>query len=217
MKRLVILSTLLISVVAFASSGAKPKPDRVWISDAIIISPENLDHMEKGSVLIENGQIVRVERTRKARRPAGAIEVSGNGQYLIPGLMDSHVHVFSIPGMNADQDKLSEPLARSYPKHQALAESYLKQLPRSYLYYGYTTLVDLVSPFPQELSDFRQEPLHPDLYSCNPSMPFANGYPMSYAPPELRFKLFPNFIYDPAQAATIPPQYKPEDHTPAAD
>jgi imidazolonepropionase-like amidohydrolase len=217
MKRLVILSTLLISVVAFASSGAKPKPDRVWISDAIIISPENLDHMEKGSVLIENGQIVRVERTRKARRPAGAIEVSGNGQYLIPGLMDSHVHVSSIPGMNADQDKLNEPLARSYPKHQALAESYLKQLPRSYLYYGYTTLVDLVAPFPQGLNDFRNEPLHPDLYSCNPSMPFANGYPMSYAPPEERSNLFPNFIYDPAQAATIPPQYKPEDHTPAAD
>ena len=163
MKRLAGLFTLLISSVAFASFGSKPEPDRIWITDVVIISPENLDHVEKGSVLIEHGRITRVETSQKAKRPKGATVISGNGQYLIPGLMDSHVHVSSIPGMDTDQEKLNEPLARSYPKHEALAESYLKQLPRSYLYYGYTTLVDLVSPFPQELSDFRREPLHPDL------------------------------------------------------
>jgi imidazolonepropionase-like amidohydrolase len=219
MNKVATLLTLLISVAAFAGSGSKPKPDRIWITDAIIISPENLDHIEKGSVLIEDGHIARVERAEKAKRPDGAIVVSGNGQYLIPGLMDSHVHLSSIPGigMMPDQVKLNEPLAKSYFKHEALIEPYLKQLPRSYLYYGYTTLVDLVAPFPQELNDFRHEPLHPDLYDCNPSMPFANGYPMSYAPPEVRFKLFPNFIYDPEQAASIPPEYRPEDHTPAAD
>jgi imidazolonepropionase-like amidohydrolase len=219
MKRLATLFTLLISVVAFAGSGSKPGPDRIWITDALIISPENLDHIERGSVLIEDGRIARVERGQNAKRHGGAIVVSGNGRYLIPGLMDSHVHLSSIPGMEMmpDQVKLNEPLAKSYIKHEALVESYLKQLPRSYLYYGYTTLVDLVAPFPQELDDFRHEPLHPDLYSCNPAMPFANGYPMSYAPPEVRFKLFPNFIYDPKQAASIPPEYKPEDHTPAAD
>jgi len=53
------------------------------------------------------------------------------------------------------------------------------------------------------------------LYDCGESLPFANGYPMSFAPPEARFQVFPNFIYDPNQASTIPAQYKPEDHTPA--
>jgi hypothetical protein len=196
MKRLFTLFTLLMSVVAFAGSSSTPGPDRIWITDVIVISPENLDHIEKGSVLIEDGRIVRVDRTQKAKIPDGAIVVSGNGQYLIPGLMDSHVHLASIPGigMIPDQVQLNQPLAKSYFKHEALVESYLKQMPRSYLYYGYTTLVDLVAPFPQALNDFRHEPLHPDLYDCNPSMPFANGYPMSYAPPEVRFKLFPNFI-----------------------
>ena len=118
-----------------------------------------------------------------------------------------------VPG----EVKLNEPLAKSYINHEAMVEDYVKQLPRSYLYYGYTTLIDLVAPFPQELNDFRREPLHPDLYDCNPSMPFANGYPMSYAPPEVRFQLFPNFIYDPKRAASIPLSDKPEDHTPAAD
>jgi Amidohydrolase family len=219
MKRLATLLTLSISVVAFAGSGTKPEPVRIWITDAIIISPENLDHVEKGTVLIEDGRIARVVRAQKANSPKGAIVVSGNGQYLIPGLMDSHVHLSSIPGigMIPEQVKFNEPLAKSYSKHQTMVESYLQQLPRSYLYYGYTTLVDLVAPFPRELDDFRHQPLHPDLFDCNPSMPFANGYPMSYAPPEVRFKLFSNFIYDPEQAASIPAEYTPEEYTPAAD
>ena len=219
MKTLVTLFTLLVSATAFAGSGFKPDANRIWISDATIISPENLGHIEKGNVLIENGRIVQVDRSLRAKTPAGATVIDGRGQYLIPGLMDSHVHVSSIPGLGIvpDQAKLHEPLAKSYSKHEAMVEAYLKQLPRSYLYYGYTTLVDLVAPIPDELSDFRHEPLHPDLYSCNPSIPFANGYPMSYAPPEMRFQLFPNFIYDPKQAGSIPAEYKPEDHTPAAD
>src|SRR5215469_5359109 len=38
---------------------------------------------------------------------------------------------------------------------------------------------------------------------------------MSFAPPRIRFTLFPNFIYDPEQASSIPSGYKPQDHTPA--
>jgi imidazolonepropionase-like amidohydrolase len=216
------IALLIASFCCFATPGSylsAQDAGRTWISDVTIISPENLGHIEKGSVLIENGRIVRVERRAGAEAPKDATVVSGKGQFLIPGLIDSHVHLSSVPGIGLipDEVKLNEPLANSYSKHEEMVKAYLKQLPRSYLYYGYTTLVDLVAPFPQELDDFRHEPLHPDLYSCNPAMPFANGYPMVYAPPEVRFKLFPNFIYDPAQAASIPAEYKPEDYTPAAD
>src|ERR1700739_2183650 len=95
-------------------------------------------------------------------------------------------------------------------------KEYLKQLPRSYLYFGYTTLVDLAVIDRRVLDDFRQAPTHPDLYDCGQSLPFANGYPMSFAPPAMRFKLFPNFIYDPKQASSIPSEYEPQDHSPAA-
>jgi len=98
-----------------------------------------------------------------------------------------------------------------------MIQAYYKQLPRSYLYYGYTTLVDLAVLDHQVLADFKHAPLHPDLYDCGESLPFANGYPMSFLPPPARFKFFPNFVYDPKQASTIPAEYKPEDHTPAAD
>ena len=219
MKTLGTLFMLLVSGLAFAASGSNPEPTSIWIANATIISPENLDHIEKGNVLVQDGRIARVDRTGKAKKPEGSVVFDGRGQYLIPGLIDSHVHVSSIPGLGMvpDQMKLNEPEAKSYFKHEVMVEAYLKQLPRSYLYYGYTTLIDLVAPFPQELNDFRHQPLHPDLYDCNPSMPFANGYPMSYVPPEMRFRAFPNFIYDAKQAGSIPAEYRAEEHTPAAD
>lgn len=209
MKTLAIAFMLLFPVlVCAADSGPDQSANKVWITDVTIISPESLDHIEKGSVLIENGRIARVERGEKAKAksPAGATVVSANGQYLIPGLIDSHVHLASVPGMSFAQTE-----------GKPMVQEYFKQLPRSYLYFGYTTLVDLAVVRAQVLADFRQAPLHPDLYDCGESLPFANGYPMSFAPPAVRFKLFPNFIYDAKQADRIPPEYKPEDHTPAAD
>lgn len=206
MKTSALVLTLLYSVLAIADSKSNRSQSRVWITDITIVSPESLDHIERGSVLIEDGRIARVERNQKAKPPTDATIVSGNGQYLIPGLIDSHVHLASVPGMSFDQSDGTQKMVREY----------FKQLPRSYLYFGYTTLVDLAVVRPRVLEDFRQSPLHPDLYDCGGSLPLANGYPMSFAPPAVRFKPFPNFIYDAKQADRIPPEYKPEDHTPAA-
>ena len=210
MKLFAVVFALLLSVVAFAASTSTQGASRIWITDVGIISPENLDRIVEGSVLIEDGRIVSVERRKRTKEPADATVVSGKGQFLIPGLIDSHVHLASIPGM---QFEMSFDPAEVKPE---MIKEYFKQLPRSYLYFGYTTLVDLAVIDRRVLDDFRQAPLHPDLYDCGQSLPLANGYPMSFAPPATRFKLFPNFIYDPKQAPSIPSEYKLQDHTPAA-
>jgi imidazolonepropionase-like amidohydrolase len=210
-KLTIIIFASLLLAVANAQTIPNRASERTWITDVYLVSPERLDRIEKGSVLIENGRITRVERTATAKKPAGARVVLGAGQFLIPGLIDSHVHLASIPGV---QPEVSFGPADQKP---AMIKEYLKQLPRSYLYFGYTTLVDLAVIDRRALDDFRQSAPHPDLYDCGQSLPFANGYPMAFAPPGTRFRLFPNFIYDPNQASNIPSEYKPQDHTPAAD
>jgi imidazolonepropionase-like amidohydrolase len=209
------LALLALNSSSFAESGSSP--NRIWITNVFIVSPENLDHVEKGSVLIEDGRIARVERSdaergQAAKKLEGAAVVDGHGQYLTPGLIDSHVHLAIVPGMPFLQSEGDPKEGKS-----KMVQEYFQQLPRSYLYFGYTTLVDLSVIDGNVMHEFRNAPLHPDLYDCGASLPFANGYPMSYGPTPLRFQLFPNFIYDPQQADRIPPEYKPEDHTPAAD
>jgi imidazolonepropionase-like amidohydrolase len=210
MKVFTFIFALLLSVVACVDTASNEGTSRTWITGVTIISPENLEHIGMGSVLIENGRIIRVDRKAGPKKADGATVVSGKGLFLIPGLIDSHVHLASIPGLPPEMS------FGPADGKTAMIKKYFEQLPRSYLYYGYTTLVDLAVVDHQILENFRQSPLHPDLYDCGASLPFANGYPMSSAPPETRFKLFPNFIYDPKRASTIPAEYKPQDHTPAA-
>jgi urease alpha subunit len=92
MKLFAVVFTLLSSVAAFAGSASNQGASQIWITDVTIISPENLDHIAEGNVLIEDGRIVSVERRKGTKKPAGATVVSGKGQFLIPGLIDSHVH-----------------------------------------------------------------------------------------------------------------------------
>ena len=197
---------LMLGPLAACAQATARSPNRTWITGVTIVSPERLDRIDTGSVLIENGRIARVDR-RNAKQPAGATIVSAKGLFLIPGLIDSHVHLTLIPGMNADQAAA----------HSEIVDAYFRQLPRSYLYYGYTTVVDPgVAVDHQRFAEIEHAPDRPDIYTCGDALAIANGYPMSFYPPARRFELFPNFLFNPKGASAIPPEYKPEDHTPAA-
>lgn len=210
MKWCTAILTLLCSPFALAISSPAQSPSRTWITNVTILSPENLDNPSAGSVLIENGKVTRVDRRKNARAPRGAKVVDGKGQFLMPGLMDSHVHLASVPGV---------PLDEVFDPHKPRPEMirrYFEQLPRSYLYFGYTTVVDLIVLDPTVLDHFRQAPLHPDLYDCGPALPVNNGYPMALAPPDLRYRLFPNWLLDPQRTSDLPAGYNAAEHTPAA-
>lgn len=194
------LFALLLHVPAGASNS-------LWITNVKLVSPERLDMVEPGSVLIEDGRIVKVMRGARQRPPAGARRFDGKGYFLTPGLIDSHVHLQSVPGMSFEQ----------MGEKAKLAQEYYKQLPRSFLYYGYTSVIDLAVFDVGFIDRLRHAPLRPDVFHCGSPLVLANGYPMSYFPPSQRFKVFPNFIYDPAQAAAIPAEYAPREHTPAVD
>jgi imidazolonepropionase-like amidohydrolase len=178
---------------------------QTWITNVKLVSPEKLDRADSGSVLIDGERIVRVERGSKAQPPKGARRVDGHGYYLTPGLIDSHVHLFAVPGMSFEQSD----------RMRAMAEAYFAQMPRSYLYFGYTTVVDLAVGNRALIDQVKAAPRRPDIVDCGPPLLMANGYPSAFISPAQRFKMFPNFIYDPAQKDRIPAEYKPEDYTAA--
>ena len=204
-----VAATVLFGLMSGLSMTASAQT-RTWITDVTIVSPERLDRIAKGSVLIENGVIVRVDRDTSAAQPTGATVVPGRGRFLIPGLIDSHIHLAGIPGVQPESSFVGA------DRKPAMIREYLRQLPRSYLYFGYTTLVDLAVTDRGVLDDFRRSPVHPDLYDCGPSLPVANGYPMGLLATPMSFRLYPNFLADNSQTAAMPPTDTREDHSPAA-
>ena len=64
------------------------------------------------TVLIHDGRIAKIERGGAMHAPAGATELDLTGRWLIPGLVDAHVHVATDP-TGADKDA-RERLARAF-------------------------------------------------------------------------------------------------------
>ena len=178
-----------------------------YISDVTIITTQDGSYQPYHGHLVTDGDKI-IYVGKEAPVVKGTFEqIDGTGKYLIPGLIDSHTHVTEIQGM----------LPHHTEKYPALAAAFKNQMPRSYLYHGFTTLINLGGISDEHLAFFDQQPLAPDLYHTGYSgASVANGYPMNFAPQEFRFEAAPNFIYLESEAENIPDKFDPSDHTPEA-
>ncbi|WP_156423858.1 amidohydrolase family protein [Erythrobacter sp. YT30] len=67
----------------------------VVIENVNIVDVENGEITEHQTVLIEGNRITRI--AERFEPPVTAERIDGEGKFLIPGLWDSHVHIFSSP------------------------------------------------------------------------------------------------------------------------
>ena len=200
-----VLLALALASCHGSELNSAPAAGGIWIRDVTVVSPERTEPLAHAHVLVRDGRIVRVD-TSAPPEAAGLTIVEGAGRWLVPGLIDGHVHLAEVPGL----------LPAEAARHPELEASYLRQLPRSYLYFGFTAVVDLNVVDRATLESLRKAPLGPAIFDCGNGLALANGYPMSFLPPKDRLAAYPNFLYDPRQAKDIPPNYRPDDHTPAA-
>lgn len=177
-----------------------------WIRDVTVVSMERAAPQPGVSVVVRDDRIVWVG---DAPQPVeGVREIDGTGRFLIPGLIDGHVHLSAPP------PGLTSAASTAHPE---FAAAYERQLPRSFLFHGFTTVVELGIKDRAVLSRVRAAPEAPTVLDCGDPLVIANGYPMPMRRPvDERLEAYPNFLYDPTQAATIPSRFAAADHTPAA-
>jgi imidazolonepropionase-like amidohydrolase len=171
------------------------------IENVTVVSPE-LDRPLPGvTVSIRNDRIVAVGKA--SERSSGQV-IDGTGLYLAPGLIDSHVHLGNVPGMTPEQQQANT----------RMTAAALTQMPLSYLYFGFTTLLDLLGNG-ERTREWNALPLRPDLYFCG-GAPVLDGYPMNWTPKPLRYELWPHLIVQPSDAAATPEGMKAAEQTPEA-
>jgi imidazolonepropionase-like amidohydrolase len=190
-------------VIAGALPGALLAAD-LQIEHVTIVSPERGTPMRDALVRVHDGRIVDIRGasgvTARSRRDANVID--GSGLFLTPGLIDSHVHLGDIPGMTPEQEA----------QHPDIAKAARDQIPRSYLLYGFTTLIDLIST-PQGMARWKSHDIVPDAYFCGGAV-LMDGYPMNYAPKPQRYQGSPYMLIEPGTQA--PDGIDPAMHTPQA-
>jgi imidazolonepropionase-like amidohydrolase len=178
MNRLIAPATLAGScLLLFAcATSNQAQPSGLVVSDVTVISPERAAPLAHAYVRIVDGKIVEV-----SERPLrGGQQIDGTGRYLIPGLIDSHVHLAVPPGYPA---AMTAEQARTNPE---IVAGSLAQDPRSFLFYGFTTVIDLVGT-PERTAQWNAYPLRPDAFFCGAAA-VING--------QTRQMLYPYFSYD---------------------
>jgi imidazolonepropionase-like amidohydrolase len=155
---------------------------------------------------VRDGRIVALSRAPRKSPPQaqGTQVLDARGLYLVPGLIDSHVHLGGIPGMSDEQER----------GHPDIAKAAREQFPKSYLAFGFTTLIDLIST-PEATARWQKHDPVPDTYFCG-GAPVIDGYPLNYIPKAARYSALPYMIVEPGSRAPLPAGVEATAHTPQA-
>lgn len=189
----------LISFGALTASANSVDTESLVIRNVTVVNADATLSKKPLNVLIARGKIQAIGAWAfKADKV-----VDGTGQYLIPGLIDTHVHLRGVPGVPDGE------LEKADFYQQAVA-----QIPRSYLYAGFTTLLDLVNT-KTFIDSWNSQPIAPKAYFCAPA-PIPKGYPIVDIPEEELQKLDAAryFLHDRHSHSHID-FADPADHTPA--
>ncbi len=189
---------------ALAIIGCTTDTNSFLIKNVVIVSPERDVPSEVTNVLVREGRIAAIGREIAQSAPDSGQVIDGAGRYLTPGLIDAHTHLSDIPGMTFEHEN-------AYPN---IARDARRQIPRSYLYYGFTTVIDLASP-PDVVEQWNKQDVRPHAYFCGPA-PVFDGYPMNFIPKPFRYRVAPYFLFDEARADEFPDKYVPAEHMPQA-
>jgi len=95
------LVLVILAVAAAPTFGAVDTsrtalaPGSFVIRDVTVISMAGESILRDASVLVRDGRIASVGKTMEATVPEGTRTIGGRAKFLIPGLADMHVHLYS--------------------------------------------------------------------------------------------------------------------------
>ena len=194
------------SVAADTAAAVKPEADRaVLIADVTIVTADTKAQRQvrqhKGFVLIQQGLIKSIT-THAPPLPVDTHIINAEGKYLIPGLIDSHVHPYRVPGFHAGH----------YRKFPQWTEAWRQAEPRLYLWHGFTSLID-AGDWQDELARrYYQAATSPTLYGVGSTVRQLDGYGHNFYPKPAAYQALPNWIFNPSQqlpAGTEPARHQP--------
>ncbi|HAX71434.1 MAG TPA: amidohydrolase family protein [Anaerolineales bacterium] len=102
MKNLTLLSLLAVTGLS-ACNSPTPIPENGASASIYAITNVTVVDVEKGiliperTLLIVNARIDKIGPYEKIKIPQGATVIDGQGLYLMPGLVDAHVHYYDAP------------------------------------------------------------------------------------------------------------------------
>ncbi len=197
--------SLLISTYCRGQASIVLK-NGISIENIVVISGTASEQIKtyRGFVIIDDGKIVFAGRKRPYL--TGHFQtINGEGKYIIPGLIDSHVHTGQVVGF----------AEKHYEKYPDLTKTVLQHEPKAYLYFGFTTLIDLGDRNSEIIKLYQNSLYALHLFGVGHTVRQFDGYGHNFfKKPEIYTGKMFNWVYNPDQLQDIPGWIDIAEHTP---
>jgi imidazolonepropionase-like amidohydrolase len=139
----------LLSTLAFlaASANAQSRSTTLAVNGAILIDGTGAAPVPDAAVVITGDRIVAAGPRSMIEVPQSARTIDARGKWIIPGLVDAHVHFFQSGGLYTRPDVIDLRRRVPYEKELAWIRRRSPYTFTRYLCSGVTSVVDVGGPF----------------------------------------------------------------------
>src|SRR5450432_879025 len=169
--------TLFFLILTFTQYGSQAQ--QIYLVGGNIVNVKDGKVEKNMTIVIEDSVIWKIEKSNpNLKIPATATVINLDGKYIMPGMIDSHIHFYQSGGLYTRPDHINVPNIYSYEKDQQWISDNREDIMRRYLACGITTVMDMGGP----MSNFEvrkycnQSPMSPNALVTGPLI-------STYAPP----------------------------------
>ncbi len=155
------LSFLIFSNFLFAQT---------YINNVTIVDVENERLIPNQTVIITKNLISNIQKSNDENLPKNVTIINGTDKYLIPGLIDAHIHFFQNGGLYTRPDVIDLRKFKDYEQEIAYAKTDMETKLRRYLQNGITTVIDVGAnyQFLKQRNDFTDKTFSPSIFMSGP-------------------------------------------------
>lgn len=142
----------------------------LFLTNARLLDVETGRWLDNRTVVVQGDRIRQVLPAQKAKIPADARVLDLTGKWVVPGLVDAHVHLFQSGGLYTRPDGFDLRKYRPYEVERQWLKNHFADQLRRYVALGITTVIDPGGPLYQlpMRDSLADQPTLPRLLQAGP-------------------------------------------------
>jgi len=143
---------------------------QTYITHASLVDPVTQKTLPDQTIVYKDGKILQVAASAKIKLPKGATVIDATGKWVMPGMVDAHVHFFQTGGIYTRPDGIDLRKYKPYEQEIAWYKQHMEQQLRRYTAAGITTVIDdgTTPALLQQRDTFATKDYAPRIYMAGP-------------------------------------------------
>ena len=143
---------------------------QTYITNVTVLDVEKQKLITHQTIEITDDVISNIKKSSALNIPKDAVIIDGTNKYVVPGLVDSHIHFFQNGGLYTRPDAIDLQKYWSYTDEIALAKSDMETTLKRYLKHGITTLIDVGATynFLEQRKSYSDKAYAPEILMTGP-------------------------------------------------